>query len=126
MKNMKNKKVWLFLLVFTGFLLLAKPFTAYAEEFSGKVDMTMYGHGYMDWKIDNEGKLTVTGEILSDNFSWYGSSSSPPWSEYRDYILSAEISVKEIRNVGSFFRDCQNLQTVDLSKFDTSHRSGSA
>lgn len=77
------------------------------------------------WVIDANGKLTVSGtgnfgpdvDISPDNISnwdWY------PWLIYAYQIKSAEIRVTGTTNATHLFWGCSNLNSVNLSAFDTS------
>ena len=76
------------------------------------------GGSYEDivWTIDAGGKLTVngTGECS-------GSGNPVPWYEYRDKIITAEISMTGTTDVSYMFSECTSLTNVDLSNFDTSN-----
>ncbi|MDE6166920.1 MAG: BspA family leucine-rich repeat surface protein, partial [Acetatifactor sp.] len=70
--------------------------------------------GSISWVIDANGKLTVSGT---------GDFSNPyagiPWAPYRESIISAEINVSGMTNAYGLFQECENLQSVDISGFDT-------
>ncbi|MCM1553816.1 MAG: BspA family leucine-rich repeat surface protein, partial [Butyrivibrio sp.] len=81
----------------------------------------------ISWKIDANGKLTVegTGEFaaptsnsLQDIFS---NPSRAPWYSYRENIKSAVVNVKGMKDAGFMFNGCSNLESLDLSGFDTSN-----
>lgn len=81
---------------------------------SGVVDES-YGH--IEWVIDQDGKLTVSG--WGD---WKKSgSSSVPWYHYRDEIKSAKIDVTGATDISDMFMAHRNLVHVDLSDFDISN-----
>lgn len=69
------------------------------------------------WKIDADGKLTVTG---TGDFSAATGDSRAPWYDNRESIVSAEIEVSGITDASYMFYNCTNLISVDLSRFDTS------
>ena len=77
------------------------------------------GYGDVTWKIDMEGKLTVsgTGDICaSENREEEG----VPWSEYFEEITSVQIDDWEGLTDASFlFSGCSNLVSADLSGLDT-------
>lgn len=67
----------------------------------------------IDWKIDTEGKLTVTGEYTE---GW----SHPTWFDYKAQVKSVSVSAKNVQTTHIWFQDFENLETVDFSEFDTS------
>ena len=70
--------------------------------------------GDLDWSIDSEGLLTISG--VGDWEREY----TPEWCDYGDMIITAKIAVSGITSTEDMFRECKNLKTVDFSKFDTS------
>lgn len=70
----------------------------------------------IEWRIDNDGKLTVTG---NGDFSDSKEIDRAPWYQDRWYIKSAEINVKGMIDASYMFYACKNLTSVDLSSFDT-------
>ena len=74
--------------------------------------------GDIEWKIDTNGKLTVTG---TGNVTDYESTDAPQWYEYRDVITTAELNVKGMTNASNIFMFCENLTSIDLSNLDTSN-----
>ncbi len=73
------------------------------------------------WCIDANGKLTAegTGE-LHDCYDYYSDWSAPPWYNYRTSIKSAEINIKDIKDIGRMFDGCTKLTEIDLRGLDTS------
>ena len=69
----------------------------------------------VDWVIDAEGKLTVTGTGDFKQPSGY-----PIWYDYRDRINSAVVDLKETTDASGMFNGCGYLESIDLSRFDTS------
>ncbi len=67
----------------------------------------------MDWRISNEGALTVSGEYDS---SYQGRS----WHSYDENIISAKVTATGVKSTGSWFEGMYYLQSVDFSEFDTS------
>lgn len=87
--------------------------TAADDIASGVVDES-YGH--IEWVIDKDGKLTVSG--WGD---WKKSGSSgTPWERYRYKIKSAEVDVTGVTDISDMFLDCPDLVYIDLSDLDTS------
>ncbi len=77
--------------------------------------------GDLDWSIDTNGHLTVTGEGEFNKEGAEANYHKPKWLEYyATEIKSAKISVKGITNMSSFFEGCVNLLKVDFSDSDTS------
>ena len=68
------------------------------------------------WSIDLNGKLTVEG---NGNFS--KDTDDVPWYSHRVDIKSAEINVEGTTNASDMFYGCSNMESVDLSNFDTSN-----
>ena len=68
------------------------------------------------WGIDAEGKLIVegTGEF-SAQMSW----ERAPWYSQRENIKSAVVCVTGLKDASYMFNGCKNLQSIDLSGFDT-------
>lgn len=88
----------------------------------GSFSDDMVGGSYKDitWKINSNGKLTVTGTgEFADMHSL--SRKRAPWYEKRDSIITAEISVKGMTNASYIFADCFNLISIDFNGFDTSN-----
>lgn len=83
---------------------------------SGVVDET---YGQITWIIDQNGKLTVTGTGDLATVDDQGNRSMP-WSDYCTQISSAKIDVTEMKDASYLFYNCNNLQELDLSGFDTS------
>ncbi len=73
-------------------------------------------NGKIEWEIDSEGKLTVTGtgDILQGT-----SYERIPWYWHREKILSAEINLSGMTSMYSFFRLCRNMASVKFINFDT-------
>lgn len=67
----------------------------------------------IDWKLDESGKLTVTGKGKIADYSC-GNRLAAPWNDMKDRILEIEIS-EGITEIGiNAFRDCKNLKSVTL------------
>ncbi|MDE6364074.1 MAG: BspA family leucine-rich repeat surface protein [Lachnospiraceae bacterium] len=71
---------------------------------------------HITWKIDQNGKLTVTG---TGNFSGADGFSRAPWYNSRALITSAEINVSDMTDASAMFYQCENLASVDVSGLDT-------
>jgi len=73
----------------------------------------------MTWVIDAAGKLTVTGTW--DTWTYErGGWDGWPWQEYAYQILSAEVSLTGCKDLSEMFMYCNNMESIDLSKLDTS------
>lgn len=68
------------------------------------------------WNISSSGKLTITG--IGDVRHY--NDGHTEWYQYRDSITSAEINVIGMYNASGLFEGCSNLESVELSGFDTS------
>ncbi len=81
-------------------------------------DIASGSYENITWVIDANGKLTVegTGEFAQSNGNW----NRAPWYNYRSYIKSAEINLKDITNASYMFNDCSELAEIDVSGLDTS------
>ena len=82
--------------------------------------------GALDWSIDSNGLLTIsgTGDYTGKEFE-LGSSYSykmtlPQWYEYKDAIKSAVVKVSGITSTNHMFYDCSNMISINVSGFDTS------
>ena len=75
----------------------------------------------LDWTIDSEGKLTISG---SGDYASKGNIRIgmvyPRWMYYSDKIKTAEVKVSNITCTVRMFLGCSALTSVDLSKLDTS------
>ena len=69
--------------------------------------------GNINWRIDADGKLAVSG-------TGDCSSSQKPWYQYREQITSAEVNVSGMTDASWMFSECENLERIDFSGFDTS------
>lgn len=90
--------------------------TAADDIASGVVDES-YGH--IEWVIDKNGKLTVSG--------WGDFAPSldrgerrAPWDSYRMSIKTVEVDVTGMTNGSCMFMGCENMTTSNLIHFDTS------
>ena len=70
--------------------------------------------GRTTWTIDKNGFLEVTGS----GYAYY-EGSDPGWKEYSEEIKSAKLSFSYCTYAQNMFAGCKNLETVDLSDFDT-------
>ena len=71
--------------------------------------------GTTTWSIDKNGLLEVKG-----TGDMYYREELPQWYPHRAKIKSAKIEVNRATTLVCMFRDCNNLQNVDLSNLDTS------
>ena len=71
--------------------------------------------GNLDWSIDENGLLIITGD---------GDYISKDWLVYASNIKEAKITVHNITNISGMFRGCSSLTSLDLSNFDTSNVTG--
>ena len=68
--------------------------------------------GDLDWSIDEEGALLITGT---------GNYKNHAWTAYADYITSATIDVDGITNTSYMFSGLSNIESIDTTNFDTSN-----
>ncbi|MBD5508484.1 MAG: BspA family leucine-rich repeat surface protein [Lachnospiraceae bacterium] len=76
----------------------------------------------ISWKIDANGKLTVSGTgdwenkiVDSDSHRW------TPWYDDIESIKTAEINVTGMTDASYMFYGCENLTNIGLTNFDTSN-----
>ena len=74
--------------------------------------------GNITWVIDARGKLTVTG---SGDLSGNHTSDDFAWSLYSSQITTAEINVTGMTDASWLFDGCENMVSIDVSRFDTSN-----
>ena len=76
--------------------------------------------GNLNWSIDADGLLTISGvgDYEGKNFE-ESFQKLPQWYEYRSDIRSAEVSVSGIKSTAYMFYGCENMVSVDLSQMDT-------
>ena len=73
------------------------------------------------WKIDDNGKLTISGSGGMDNYSWDGSiqTGNTPWSSYKSDVTS--IKIEGIQNISDYaFENFSNNTQVDIGNSVTS------
>lgn len=77
--------------------------------------------GDLDWSIDSDGLLTIsgTGDYAFDGHNREGEHESPKWTEYRDEIVTAKVTVSGITRTWYMFYNCHNLKSIDLSGLET-------
>lgn len=92
------------------------PVTTSDNDIAGGVIDKDYGH--IEWVIDAEGKLTVSG---TGDFSDKKVSNRAPWYNYCHDIASATINVTGMTNASYMFYDCSYLVSIDVADFDTSN-----
>ena len=68
----------------------------------------------ISWSLDSDGALTISGSGDTEY-------NSRPWLNYTDQIKTATVDVSGITDASGFFKNCENLTSVDLTKFDTSN-----
>ena len=73
--------------------------------------------GKVTYTITEDGHLTANGE---GEFLRYYSDGLPIWYGYRNYIKSADINLSGFTDATDMFRQCTNLESVDLSHCDFS------
>lgn len=75
--------------------------------------------GDLNWEIDKNGKLTVSGD--GDYKLIYNDGKNVPvWTMYADKILTADINITNCTNLGGLFYNCKNLRSFNLNNIDTS------
>ena len=81
--------------------------------------------GDLDWKIDTNGTLTISGtgdyELISQSDKTGNKISAPIWMKHADKIKRAVVTAKGLTSTVWMFAYCDNLTEVDLSKADTSN-----
>jgi surface protein len=115
MKSGKN--IWKQMIVALAAVLLAGVIAVAFPETALAVDnIASGGDENITWVIDADGKLTVTGTgDINRTEKGY-----PEWRDYCYMIRTAKISVTGMTDASNLFWDCANLESVDLSEFDTS------
>ncbi len=75
------------------------------------------------WRYYNNGLLEVTGsgELVYGGYDEYYADVEPIWNGYQPFIKYAKLEVSGITNLTMLFKDCTQLEQVDLSKLDTSN-----
>ena len=75
------------------------------------------------WRYYNNGLLKVTGsgELVNGEYDEYYADVEPIWNGYQPFIKYAKLEVSGITNLTMLFKDCTQLEQVDLSKLDTSN-----
>lgn len=69
----------------------------------------------MDWVIDGDGLLTVSGEYYKSDYD----GDYPSWHNYNTLITQSIITAKEVRSTRAWFKGCKNLISVDLDNLNT-------
>ena len=95
----------------------AASLTTSADDIASGVVDESYGH--IEWVIDKDGKLTVSG---TGDFADPGGEANvdrAPWHNYIDYIKTAEVRATGMTCADFMFYNCWNLTSIDLSGFDT-------
>ncbi len=73
-------------------------------------------HG-VDWSLDSDGFLLVTGSA-TESFGKDTYSTDVPW--YKKQVLSAKVDAKGVTNTSYWFYNQTKLSSIDFSGFDTS------
>ncbi|MCD7922602.1 MAG: BspA family leucine-rich repeat surface protein, partial [Clostridiales bacterium] len=68
--------------------------------------------GDLDWSIDSDGLLLISG---------VGDYSKHAWTKYSSYITSAIVEVSGITATNGMFFGCTRLTSIDVSGLDTSN-----
>ena len=118
---MKKLKQWATIFATVMLVLLLAPqktlFVSAAED-----DIASGTSNDVTWVIDANGKLTVSG---TGDFYEYDAASNHdfniPWGFCKESIKSAVINVTGMTHAEKLFWRCANLESVDLSGFDTSN-----
>ncbi len=93
------------------------PMNSFATESAQSAEILYSGtDGDLDWSIDSNGHLEVTG---NGDLS-YADSYAPEWCEYSEQILTATVVVSEVTCLDNFFHFCPNLRKVQFGQSDTS------
>jgi len=71
--------------------------------------------GALDWSIDENGLLMITGNGDRDL-----NNTIPQWCLHSSSIKEAKLNISNITNMRAMFYDCSALTELDLSNFDTS------
>lgn len=80
--------------------------------------------GDLDWKIDSNGKLTISGsgDYVCDYDYYYVK--TPMWCKYSTDITEVDLKnldTSSMTSMKSMFERCSYIKTLDLSNFDTSN-----
>lgn len=87
-------------------LMLALSVGASADE----IDSGSCG-SYVDWELDEDGELSISGEGKMEAYTSY---TSVPWHSYRDRITDVDID-EDVTYISNYaFYDCTNLTSVDM------------
>ncbi len=81
-------------------------------------DIASGADGDITWVIDADGKLTISG---TGDFSLRPDNNNYLWNNYLLQITSAEVNLTGMTDASRMFSGCQNLESVDMSNFDTSN-----
>lgn len=103
---------------------------AEVKEFPDDENLLVEGKsGDLNWNIDLNGKLTITGtgdyelidmEMYNSSVGTYTERDVPEWMRYASSIESATIGVNGITSTKNMFKNCTNLKSINLSGLDTS------
>ena len=92
--------------------------TAAEDTFTG---ISNQKSGDLTWSITPDGKLTISGtgnyvKNAEDRYNGY----NPSWYAYKDYILTAEVSVTGITSMERMFHGLSNLTSIVFKNTDAS------
>ncbi len=73
--------------------------------------------GALYWEIDTDGRLTISG---NGDYVKRNSSSTTGWLYHAEEIKTATVNVTGMKDASYMFLNCENMERVDLSGFDTS------
>ncbi|MBQ8199633.1 MAG: BspA family leucine-rich repeat surface protein [Lachnospiraceae bacterium] len=73
--------------------------------------------GALYWEIDTDGHLTISG---NGDYVKRNSSSTTGWLYHAEEIKTATVNVTGMKDASYMFLNCKNMESVDLSGFDTS------
>nr|MBP3598386.1 BspA family leucine-rich repeat surface protein [Eubacterium sp.] len=74
--------------------------------------------GDLEWSIDSDGHLKISGE--GDYEPCYYHGYGPAWTDYAEYIKTAEVDVTGITSTAYMFDECTRLTRINVNRFDTS------
>ncbi|MDE6016690.1 MAG: DUF285 domain-containing protein [Acetatifactor sp.] len=79
-------------------------------------DIVASGKYYgMNWQIDKNGLLIISGEYREDDYS------DENWCNHADKFICAKVDATNVKNTRNWFSECVNLQSVDFTDFDASN-----
>ena len=106
----------------SGLAESASENTIAQEELTAEGASILYSgkSGDLDWSIDEDGLLTISGvgDYEHDGNAADGCS-TPKWCDCSESIKSAKVNVSGITNTVGMFHGCEELTFIDVSGFDT-------